>query len=55
MKISQMVFNLQSRHEYMKEMAQCSKSSKSKSRQTRVTIHVFCMLSHGALHLCEVS
>ena len=27
----------------------------SKSRQTRVMIHVFCMSSHGALHLCEVS
>ena len=111
-KISRIVFNLQSRHEYMVEMAmfnvqraitpkvgkpelrfmcsahrltvlyicmkfpeniwnsfqlteqtqvhgrngyvQCSKGNNSKSRQTRVTVHVFCTLSHGVLHLCEV-
>ena len=34
---------------------QCSKVNNSKSRQIRVTVHVFCMLSHGALHCCEVS
>ena len=35
---------------------QCSKDAKNtKSRQTIATIFVFCMLSHSALHLCEVS
>ena len=40
----------------MAEMAivQCIKDNNSKSRQTRVTVHVFCMLSHSASHLCEV-
>ena len=33
---------------------QCPKGNYSKSRQTRVTVHKFCKLSHGALHLCEV-
>ena len=33
---------------------QCSKGNNSKSRQTRVTIHVFCTSSHSALHLWEV-
>ena len=33
---------------------QCSKGNNSKNRQTRVTVHVFCMSSHGAIHLCEV-
>ena len=34
---------------------QCSKdTSNSKCRQTRVSVNVFCMLSHNALHLCEV-
>ena len=27
---------------------QCSKGNNSKSRQIRVTVHVFCTLSHGA-------
>ena len=27
---------------------QCSKGNNSISRQTRVTVHVFCTLSHGA-------
>ena len=34
---------------------QCSKGNNSKSRPTRVMVHVFCPLSHGVLHLCEVS
>ena len=34
---------------------QCSKGNNSKSRQTRVTVYVFCTLSHSALHYCEVS
>ena len=34
---------------------QCSKGSNSKGRLTRVMVLVFCMLSHGALHLCEIS
>ena len=113
MKISQTVFNLQSRHEYMVEMAmfnfrraitpkvgkpelwfmcsaccpivlyiyvkfkenitngkrviertrvhgrngyvQCSKGNNYGSKQTRVMVHVFCTLSYGALHFCEVS
>ena len=29
---------------------QCSKGNNSISRQTRVTLHVFCTSSHGALH-----
>ena len=29
----------------------CSKGRNSKSRLTRVTVFMFCMLSHGALHL----
>ena len=33
----------------------CSNGNNSRSRHIRVTIHVFCMLSHNALHLCEVS
>ena len=33
----------------------CSKDPNSKSRLTRVTIFLFCTLSHGALHLWEVS
>ena len=33
---------------------QCSKGNNSKSRQTRVMVHVFCISSHNALHLCEV-
>ena len=33
---------------------QCSKGNNSKSRQTRVTIHVFCTLSNCALHWWEV-
>ena len=32
----------------------CSKGNNSKSRQTRVTVHVFCTLPHSALLLCEV-
>ena len=32
----------------------CSKGNDSKSRQTRVMVHVFCTSSHSALHLCEV-
>ena len=32
---------------------QCLKGINSKSRQTRVKVHVFCMLSYGAVHLCE--
>ena len=34
---------------------QCSKDNNSKSRQSRVTVHVFCKSSHSALHLCEGS
>ena len=34
---------------------QCSKGNNSKCRLTRLTVHVFCTLSHGALHRCEVS
>ena len=31
--------------------AQCSKGNNSKSRQTRITIHVFCILSNS-LYVC---
>ena len=34
---------------------ECSKDNYFKSRQTRLTIHEFCTLSHEALELCEVS
>ena len=34
---------------------QSSKGINSKSRLTRVTVLVFCTLSHDALYLCEVS
>ena len=33
---------------------QCSKGDNSISRQTRVMVHVFCKLSHSALHRCKV-
>ena len=33
---------------------QCSKGNNSKSRQTRVTVHMFCTSSHSGLYLCEV-
>ena len=33
---------------------QCSKGNNSKSRQIRVKVHVFCMSSLSALHLCKV-
>ena len=34
---------------------QCSKGNNSISRPTRVTVHMFCTLSRGALHWCVVS
>ena len=34
---------------------QCSKGNNSRSRQTRVMVHMFCMWSYSALYLCEVS
>ena len=40
MKICQAVLKLWSGHE---------------NRRTRVTVHVFCMSSHGVQRLCEVS
>ena len=33
------------------DYVQCSKGNSSKSRETKVTIHVFCTSSHSALHL----
>ena len=33
---------------------QCIKGNISKSRQTRVTVHVFCKSSHNASHLSKV-
>ena len=33
---------------------QPSKGNNFKSRQTKVTVNVFCTLSHSASHLCEV-
>ena len=32
-----------------------TKGNNSKSRRTRVTVHVFCISSHGVQRLCEVS
>ena len=40
------VFNLHSRHKYIVETLLCSKGCNSKSRLTRVTLFVFCTLSH---------
>ena len=40
---------------YRNHYFQSSKGHNSKSRLTRVTVLVFCTLSHNALHLCEVS
>ena len=37
------------------DYVQCSKGNNSISRQIRVTVHLFCMSSHNALSLCEVS
>ena len=34
---------------------QHSKGNNFKSRQTRVIVHMFCTLSNGILHCCEVS
>ena len=34
-------------HENIMCMVECSKGNNSKSRKTRVTVHVFCMSSHG--------
>ena len=55
-KISQTVFNLKS-YVYLTETAMFNvqRAITPLSRQTRVTVHVFCMLSHSAWHLCEVS
>ena len=33
---------------------QCSKGNNSRTRKPNVMVYVFCMSSHGALHLCEV-
>ena len=38
-----------------KGYVQCSKGNNFVSRQTRVTVYVFCTLSYDALHWCEVS
>ena len=46
--------HLHSRNDYFQYLL-CSKGRNYKSRLTRVTVSVFCMLSHGALHLWEVS
>ena len=56
-KISQMVFNLQSGHDYMVEMVMFNVQigNNSKSRQIGVTVNVFCTFSYSALRLCEVS
>ena len=38
-------------HENIMCMVECSKGNNSKSRKTRVTVHVFCMSSHG-VNIC---
>ena len=40
---------------YRNHYFQSSKGHNSKRRLIRITILVFCALSHDALHLCEVS
>ena len=53
-KISGTVFNIQSGHEYMVEMAMFYDQMAITPKVTRVKVHVFCTSSHSALHLCEV-
>ena len=53
MTISQRVSELWSGHEYMIELAMFN--VKKATTPKVVTVHVFCILSHSALHLCEVS
>ena len=54
MKISQRVFNSQSGAEYMVEMVISNvKSATTPKVGNLVIVHMFCTLSHGALHLCE--
>ena len=55
MKISFFQFTEQTGVHGGNDYFQSSKGNNSKSRQIRVTVHVFCILSHGALYLCEVS
>ena len=57
MKISKTVFNLQTGHKYMIEMAVFNVQSEisPKSGQIRVTVHEFCTSCHKVLNLCEVS
>ena len=50
--ISHTVFNLQSGHEYMVEMAMFNVQ---RAITPKVTVHVFCTSSHSVLNLCEVS
>ena len=33
---------------------QCSKGNNSRTRQSKVMVHAFCMLKNGSLHLWEV-
>ena len=48
MKISQTIFKIQSGHVYGRNgHFQYSKGNNCKSRKTRVTVHVFCVSSHG--------
>ena len=57
MKISQTVFNLQSRHKYMVEMAMFNvqRAVSPKVGKNRVRVHKFCLSSHQALNLWKVS
>ena len=48
-------FNLQSGHKYMVEIATFNVQRAVTPKVTRVTVHQFCTLSHGALNLCKVS
>ena len=41
--------------EHTQKNCKHTKGNKSKSRKTRVMVHVFCMSSHDVSHLCEVS
>ena len=51
--IFQTIFNLQSGHEYIEEMAMFN--VRRAITQKVVMVYVFCTLSHSALYLCEVS
>ena len=47
------IFNLQSGHEDMVELAMLSVQREIIPKVGRIMVHVFCMPSHGPYHLCS--